>query len=328
MYGAPQGRRRGRPASTTAALLHLAQGPPGTLVRRRGGGELPRLANQIPHGLFLRGRWRGDVFVERPGLRLGHVPVGETTHDHVLLLAERPGDDERVARLHLAVRLGALTADLHFAALTGALRFGACLEQTRNVQPDIETKPFEQDIHYARSVLATILRKLGVDVDVDDSGGSEALETIADALEQMEPSEARYIAAFAYLLSRVAHADHEVSDAERASMQTVLGQRAGLTPDRAAMVVQLATSRIIHVRGTDDYLVAREFAAMATRDQKRALLDGLFAVSASDDSIVTLEDNEIRRVASEIGLEHQDVVEIRQQYRDRLAFLKRGDERT
>ena len=92
-----------------------------------------------------------------------------------------------------------------------------------------------------------------------------------------------------------------------------------------AIVTTLATSQMIHVRGTQDYLVTREFAGMASRDQKRALLDGLFAVSASDASIVTVEDNEIRRIASEIGLEHSDVVEIRQRYRDRLAVLKREE---
>lgn len=174
-------------------------------------------------------------------------------------------------------------------------------------------------------MLGTILRKLGLDVDVDEDRGTGALDAIADALEHMDPAEARYIAAVAYLLSRVAQADHDVTDAERESVERVLVEHSGLAPDRAAIVTTLATSQMIHVRGTQDYLVTREFATMATREQKRALLDALFTVSASDASIVTVEDNEIRRIASEIGLEHGDVVEIRQRYRDRLAVLKRQD---
>ena len=174
-------------------------------------------------------------------------------------------------------------------------------------------------------MLGTILRKLGLDVDVDDERGTGALDAIADALEHMDPAEARYIAAVAYLLSRVAQADHDVTEAERASVERALVDHSGLAPDRAAIVTTLATSQMIHVRGTQDYLVTREFATMATREQKRALLDALFAVSASDASIVTVEDNEIRRIASEIGLEHGDVVETRQRYRDRLAVLKRED---
>lgn len=176
-------------------------------------------------------------------------------------------------------------------------------------------------------MLAAILRKLGLDVDDDAGRGSGALDAMADALEHMDPSEARYIAAFAYLLSRVAHADHDVSDAERASVERVLIDHSGLAPDRAGIVAALATSQMIHVRGTEDFLVTQEFARIASREQKRALLDGLYAVGAADASIVTLEDNEIRRIASEIGLEHSDVVEIRARYRDRLAVLKRVEPR-
>lgn len=175
-------------------------------------------------------------------------------------------------------------------------------------------------------MLDAILRKLGLDVDVDQGRGADALDAIADALEHMDPAEARYIAAFAYLLSRVAHADHAVTDAERASVQSVLVARAGLADDRASLVTTLATSQMMRVRGTQDYLVTQEFARMASREQKRALLEGLYAVCASDASIVTLEDNEVRRIASEIGLEHRDVVEIRHRYRDRLAVLKRDAE--
>jgi uncharacterized tellurite resistance protein B-like protein len=182
------------------------------------------------------------------------------------------------------------------------------------------------NFHYPQNVLAHILRKLGLDVEVDD-GGSEALDAIADTLEHMDPAEARYIAAFAYLLSRVAHADHEVTEAEHASVARALVEHAELAPDRAAIVTALATSQMIHVRGTEDYRVTQEFARIATREQKRALLDGLFAVGAADASIVTIEDNEIRRIASEIGLEHADVVEIRARYRDRLAVLKRVEAR-
>ena len=64
------------------------------------------------------------------------------------------------------------------------------------------------------------------------------------------------------------------------------------------------------MRGTEDYLVSREVAARATIEEKRALIDGLYAVCAADGLISTIEDNDVRRVASEIDLEHHDVVDI------------------
>jgi uncharacterized tellurite resistance protein B-like protein len=176
---------------------------------------------------------------------------------------------------------------------------------------------------YTPDVLATILRKLGLDVDVDEERtGVEALDALEEQLSHVPPEEARRIAAFAYLLSRVAHADHDVSDAERAAMERLLADRAGLAPDRAAIVIALATHQSVHVRGTQDYLVSREVAGLATVEQKRALIDGLYAVCAADGLISTVEDNDVRRVASEIDLEHHDVVAIRATYRDKLAVLK------
>ena len=79
------------------------------------------------------------------------------------------------------------------------------------------------------------------------------------------------------------------------------------------------------LRGTQDFPVSLEFARIANAAQKRALIDCMFAVTAADKSIITAEDNEIRRVASEIGLEHHDFVTIRGRYRDRLAVLHRPE---
>lgn len=172
-------------------------------------------------------------------------------------------------------------------------------------------------------MLATILRKLGLEVDVDE-GKSEvgALDALEEALAHVPPDEARRVAAFAYLLSRVAHADHEVTPAEREAMARLLIDRMRLSPEQADIVIGLATSKIVHVRGTQDYLVSREVAARSTVEEKRALVDGLYAVCAADGLISTIEDNDVRRVASEIDLEHHDVVDIRARYRDSLAVLK------
>ena len=177
-------------------------------------------------------------------------------------------------------------------------------------------------------MLATILRKLGLDVDVDEGKSDvDALDALENALSHVPPDEARRVAAFAYLLSRVAHADHEVSDAEREAMARLLVDRAQLAPGQADIVIGIATSKIVHVRGTQDYLVSREVAARATVEEKRALIDGLYAVCAADGLISTIEDNDVRRVASEIDLEHHDVVDIRARYRGSLAVLK-GNEAT
>lgn len=182
--------------------------------------------------------------------------------------------------------------------------------------------------HNGRSMWQTLLRTLGLDVEDSAAAGAgaaadDALDPVARTLQEMEPADARYVAAFAYLLSRAAHADHHLADAERAAMERLIAERADLPPDRARLVVELATAQSMAVRGTQDFVVSREFARIATAAQKSALIDCLFAVSAADQAIITAEDNEIRRVASEIGVEHPEFVSIRQRYRDRLAVLQR-----
>ena len=170
----------------------------------------------------------------------------------------------------------------------------------------------------------TILKTIGLDVADDGADSDDALGHIARALGEMEPSDARYVAAFAYLLSRAAHADHHLSDAERGEIERLIVERAQLAPERARLVTEMVTAQSMRLRGTHDFPVSLEFARIATPAQKRALVDCMFAVSAAA-AIITAEDNEIRRVASEIGLEHGDFVTIRGRYRDQLAVLHRPE---
>ena len=159
------------------------------------------------------------------------------------------------------------------------------------------------------------------------SPDEDGIDRIEQALEGMEPARARYIACFAYILTRGARADHEVTDGEARTMERIIAARAGIPADQAAIVVQIARTHAVRSGGTDDFIVTREFNAIATREQKMALLDCLFAVSAADASILTVEDNEIRRVANELKLEHADFIAVRAAHLKHLAVMrnKNGD---
>jgi uncharacterized tellurite resistance protein B-like protein len=147
----------------------------------------------------------------------------------------------------------------------------------------------------------------------------DSLGEIERALTELDPRDARYLACFAYILHRVARADHEISDEESTLIEQLVATRGGLPPDRAALVVRIARSENLRHGGTEDFIVTREFAKDATREQKLALLDCLFAVSAIDRSIRTVEDNEIRRVASELKLDHADYIGARSAHVAHLA---------
>lgn len=85
------------------------------------------------------------------------------------------------------------------------------------------------------------------------------------------------------------------------------------------MVVQIAKTQNLLFGGAENFLVTREFESIATREQKIALLHCLFAVSAADRSISSAEDTTIRKIASELRLDHADFVAVKGCYADRLA---------
>jgi hypothetical protein len=111
------------------------------------------------------------------------------------------------------------------------------------------------------------------------------LGEMLDALDHLEPDRARYLSAFAYLLGRVAHADRHVFG------------------------------------GTGDFLVAREFSALATYDRKLALMRCLFALSATDQAISTAEEGELHRIANELKIDRADLVALRVAHQRHLPGL-------
>jgi uncharacterized tellurite resistance protein B-like protein len=153
-------------------------------------------------------------------------------------------------------------------------------------------------------------------------GDTETVRRIVGKLEEMEPERARFVAAFSYILSRVAHADRNISEEETRSMEEIVGRLGHLPEEQAVLVVQIAKSQSRLFGGTENFLVTREFAEMATEEQKRELLDCLFAVSAADDSVSSAEETQIRQIASELGLSHREYVTARLDYSDKREILK------
>ena len=171
----------------------------------------------------------------------------------------------------------------------------------------------------------SILRWLGL-ADSADQAPVDSLREIEKSLTDMEPAQARYIAGFAYILGRVAKADHQVTDDESAIMRRLVAERGNLSVDQASLVVRIATAETLRHGGTEDFIVTREFEKSATREQKLALLRCLYRVSAADGSVSSAEDHVVRQIADELGLDHADYIEARAQHRHRLAVLRKPDD--
>ncbi len=156
-------------------------------------------------------------------------------------------------------------------------------------------------------------------------GRTETVRKIIDALDRLDPDYARYLAAFAYILSRIARADLKISPEETRAMERIVMEHGGLPEDQALIVVQIAKHQNALFGATEDFLVTREFNRISTREQKLALLDCLYSVAAAENLISLAEDNAIRQTASELGLSHQDFIAIRSRHRDKLSVLQKPD---
>lgn len=169
----------------------------------------------------------------------------------------------------------------------------------------------------------SLFRFLGLAADpAPDRREPESLREIGARLSSLPPEDARFVAAFAYLLARVAGADLATASDERTTMAERLEKAAGLEPDRAAMLADAAIAAADVHSASDDHLVARAYREMSSDDERRLLVRCLYAVAAADSSITTVEDNEIFEIATEIGLGRADVVALRAEFRDHLAVLK------
>ncbi len=166
------------------------------------------------------------------------------------------------------------------------------------------------------------LLKSGLNEGAKKPSETETVRKITRALDQLEPERARFIAAFAYLLGRVARADLDISREETQTMERIIMERGELPEEQSVIVIQIAKAQNILFGGTENYLVSREFKEMTTLQERLALLDCLYAVAAADESISSIEDNEISQIANELRIEHSDFIGIRSKYRDYLAVFK------
>ena len=155
-----------------------------------------------------------------------------------------------------------------------------------------------------------------------DTAETESIRRIATQIEKLPLEERRFVAGFAYVLARVAHADLAVDADELAFMEQAVTEVGHLTPAQAVLVVEMARNMSDLYGATEDYVVTREFARAATREQCEDLLRTAFAVGAVDHSITAAESAELNEVGKELGFRADEVDAIRDEFREQLAAIQ------
>lgn len=96
----------------------------------------------------------------------------------------------------------------------------------------------------------------------------------------------------------------------------------GLDEATAVLVAEMAKLQARTVGATEDYVVTREFAALATETQKVDVLRACYVVSAANGSISAEESAEVNQIANELALDAAIVSRIRAEFHDRLSAVQ------
>jgi tellurite resistance protein len=169
-------------------------------------------------------------------------------------------------------------------------------------------------------------RFLRPDTDATATAGSPdeaaAVRRIVARLETLPRDRARFLAGFAYVLSRAAQADLEISPEETREMEELLAGRADLDEAQTVLVVEMAKLEARRNGATADFLVTREFARQATLEEKLAVLHGCFAVAAASGSISAEESQVVNQIARELDIDPHQLNEVRAGFVDQLSAIQ------
>ena len=159
-----------------------------------------------------------------------------------------------------------------------------------------------------------------------DAAGSAAetatARRIVARLHAMPPENARYLACFAYVMSRAAQADLRISDEETALMERFAVEYGGLDEAQAVLVVEMAKLQALVEGATEDYVVTREFYRISTPEQRLQLIRCCFAIGATDGTINAEEASVVNEIARELDVERADLNAVRDEFHEQLSAVQ------
>ena len=156
-----------------------------------------------------------------------------------------------------------------------------------------------------------------------DANDTETVRRIAGQLDALPVDRARFLAAFAYILTRAAAADLDISHAEVRAIEQLVEEHGGLPEAQAILVAQIAHSQSLLYSGTEDYLVTRQFRELASEEDRLALLRCCYIVGAADETITSQESDTLQQIAKELDIDRDEVNVIRQEFSPKLAAIQR-----
>lgn len=151
---------------------------------------------------------------------------------------------------------------------------------------------------------------------------TQTVRRIARELDAIPQDRARYLAAFAYLLTRAAAADLRISEVETSAIERVVQEFGGIPEAQAVLVAEIARSQALIHGATEDFLVARQFRDLATPEERHALMRCCYIVGSADGTITADESAVLQQIARELDLPRDEVNAIRNEFAHLLSAIQ------
>lgn len=157
----------------------------------------------------------------------------------------------------------------------------------------------------------------------DSPSASEELRALVRRdVPEATAETAAVVGAVAGLLAFVAYADRAYHEAERATVQRVLGRLHGLPPHASEAVSALLESRIRELAAEPLQLYTRVLYDHTEREARVELLGVLMELAAADDVLSMDETHGLRRIAKLLGLSQDEYLAAQAAHRGRLSVLR------
>ena len=159
--------------------------------------------------------------------------------------------------------------------------------------------------------------------DGPEENKSKLQVKVSELLPQESEETHILVTCLAGLFSRVAYADMNIDQTEVEHINEALTKWTELSADQIKAVVNLSVDMVKELTSVEDHKYTDPLNEILSNDQRYKVLEGLFALAASDGNAEQLESEEIRIIAKGLLLEHKHFVSARATVLSSLGALKK-----
>jgi len=157
----------------------------------------------------------------------------------------------------------------------------------------------------------------------DKKNFSSLHEKVSDYFPNGNEREIIIATCVAGLLSRVAYVDLEITEGEVKKMKEVLQEWTKLSEGSIIAIREMAISEMKELCGLENHLYVYPLNDVLDKKEKNEILSALFAISAADGSVSSMESEEIRTICKGLKLPHDHYIAARATVAEKLAALKK-----